>query len=174
MNRLGLLTGIFTCIILLLPFIPIGIYFWNGVTSTVEINSFVKFPVSMVNFNNVQYFLWGISNGNTFNFWINSNSIAFIITFIFLTILSFLAIIFSFIGCAKENPTGKKYMSYSFYALIFIVLYTIFGFTIYSEEIFNINFDFLEIIYYLDYGFYILLLNLFLSYIAYKKHQIKK
>ncbi|MBY9006782.1 MAG: hypothetical protein KGD63_08495 [Candidatus Lokiarchaeota archaeon] len=173
MNRLGLLSAILTSLTLFLPFIPIGIYFWNELTSTAEINSFIKLPVSLINFNDIQYFSWGILNQDSFNLWINNSSIAFIISFIFLSILSLLAIIFSLIGSTKTNLNGKRIMSYNFFALLFIILYTTLGFTIYSEEIFGIEFGLFEIFLYLDYGFYILLLNLILSIIAFIKHPIE-
>ena len=63
-------------------------------------------------------------------------------------------------------------MSYNFLSLLFIILYSILGFTIYSEEIFGVKFGLLEVFSYLDYGFYILLLNLILSFIAFIKHPL--
>ncbi len=172
MNRLGLISAIITLLTLFLPFIPIGIYFWNEVSSTAEVDSFIKLPVSLVNFNNNQYFLWGILNQDGFNFWVNSSSMPFIISFIFLSILGLLAIIFSLVGSTKKDSLGKRLMSYNFLSLFFIILYSILGFTIYSEEIFGVKFGLLEVFSYLDYGFYIILLNLILSFIAFIKHPL--
>ncbi len=177
MNKIGFLSGVITILLLFLPFLPIGIYFWNETTSSLELNSYIKFPVSLLNLNNTKIFLWGSTNGNSITFWFtdwfNNFSVTTVITFLFLIVLSILAIIFSFLGCVKENQKGRRYMSFNFFAIFFIIFFTIIGFTIYSEEIFGSQFGLLEIYQYLDTGFYILLINFILSIIAFIKHPIK-
>lgn len=170
MNKLGFISGLLSTILLFLPFIPIGIYFGTSTNPWLGLNYHIQLQVSIVRYGNIHIYLWGILKENSISMWLFFN----FLSFIFLTVIGLLAIIFSFIGCFKENKLGKRFMNFIVLANLFIILYTLIGFTIYSREIFGNDFGLLEIYYYLDYGFYILLLNFIISVFAFISHPIKE
>ncbi|TXT63058.1 MAG: membrane protein of unknown function [Promethearchaeota archaeon] len=170
MNKFGFISGILASIVLLLPFLPIGIYFGSASNPWLGFNFYVQFPVSIVRYGNMEVFLWGTLTNSSINFWVLSN----IITFIFLTIIGILSVIFSFVGCFKEDKLGKRFMNFVLLANLFLILYILIGFTIYSREIFGTTFGLVDIYYHLDYGFYIIVLNLIISIAAFITHPIKE
>ncbi|MFX1589977.1 MAG: hypothetical protein ACFFC1_17680 [Promethearchaeota archaeon] len=181
MNKFGFLSGIFTIILVLLQFIPLGLNFGvEGVSSIWLLNyfgvsnpvlsSFVKFPLEIVSYGDKQIYLWGMINGDELYLWFEIN----ITAFIFLFVISIFIAIFSIIGSKKENSTGKKLTTFSFIAYIIIILYLIIGIPIYSQEILGIQFGYFDIFLYLNYGFYFLILNCILALIALLKHPLKE
>lgn len=168
MNKLGFISGLLSAIIFFLPFIPVGIYFGTESNPWLGFNYYIQFPVSIVRFGNMQIFLWGFLLDSSLNLWVLEN----IVSFIFLTIPGLLSVIFSFIGCFKEDDIGKRFIYFTFFTNLFMILYTLIGFTIYSGEIFGFAFGLADIFQYLDYGFFILILNFIISIIAYITHPV--
>ncbi|MFO7795815.1 MAG: hypothetical protein ACQERB_13375 [Promethearchaeati archaeon] len=168
MNKLGFISGLLSAIIFFLPFIPVGIYFGSESNPWLGFNYYIQFPVSIVRFGNMQIFLWGFLLDSSINLWVLEN----IVSFIFLTIPGLLTVIFSFVGCFKEDELGKCFIYFTFFTNLFMILYTLIGFTIYSMEILGIELAIGEIFAYLDYGFFILILNFIISIIAYITHPV--
>jgi len=181
MNKFGFLSGIFTIILVFLQFIPLGFNFgvegvssiwvltYFGVNNPV-LSSFVRFPLELFSYGDRQIFLWGIIIGDELYLWFEIN----VLSFIFLFLISILTVILSIVGSIKENPTGKRLINFSLIALIFILLYSIIGIPIYSQEILGTQFGYFDIFLYLNYGFFILILNCILALFAYIKHPISK
>jgi hypothetical protein len=181
MNKFGFLLGIFTIILIFLQFIPLGINFgvqgessiwlltYFGVINPL-ISSFVKFPLELFSYGDRHVFLWGMIIDNELYMWFEIN----ILSFIFLFLIPIIIVISTLIGSIKENLTGKKLLNFSLIALIFVLLYSIIGIPIYSQEIFGRQFDYFDIFFYLNYGFLILVFNCFLAIIAYKNYKIKE
>ena len=161
MNKFGFISGLLSAVLIFLPFIPVGIYFGTETNPWLGFNYYIQFPISIVRFGNMEIFLWGFLIDSSINLWFLVN----IVSFIFLTIPGVLTVIFSFIGSFKEDDLGKRF-------ILFMILYTLIGFTIYSNEIFGIGFAIGEIFNYLDYGFFILILNFIISVIAYITHPV--
>ena len=168
MNKLGFISGLLSAILIFLPFIPVGIYFGTETNPWLGFNYYIQFPISIVRFGNMEIFLWGFLLNSSINLWFLVN----IVSFIFLTIPGLLSVIFSFVGCFKEDDLGKRFMYFTFFTNLFIILYTLIGFTIYSREIFGIGFSIGEIFEYLDYGFYALIINFIISIFAYITHPV--
>lgn len=170
MNKLGFISGLISTILLFLPFIPIGIYFGTETNPWLGFNYYIRFQVSLVKYENVGFFLWGTLTNSSFSIWLFSD----ILSFIFLTLIGLLAVIFSFLGCFKEDKLGKRFMNFILLANLFLILYVLIGFTIYSRELFGSAFNLLDIYNYLDYGFFILLLNFIISIVAFITHPIEE
>ncbi|MBD3195210.1 MAG: hypothetical protein GF317_09155 [Candidatus Lokiarchaeota archaeon] len=169
MNKLGFISTIISSILLFMPFIPLGIYFGSASNPWIGFNYYNTFAVSILTYNTKQIYMWGLISSGAAMFWFEYN----LITLIFLSILSIIAIITSIVGTFKGDLLGKRFMGFNFFAQLFMNLYILIGFTIYSEEIFGVAFNLVDVYLYLDYGFFILFLNLIISFIAYRKHDIK-
>ncbi len=166
MNKFGFISLLLTFVLYFLQFIPMGISFQF---ETPFIITLVKIPIHIFAYENNEIFFWGIIANGNFQFWFNIN----ILTGIFLLILTPLAAVLNIFGFCKENKTGKKLMNANFVILLIIFLYIIIGIPIYSEEIFGIQFGYFDIFLYLNYGFFILLINVIIAGIAYFTHPIK-
>ncbi|MFX0155240.1 MAG: hypothetical protein ACFE9Q_12030 [Candidatus Hodarchaeota archaeon] len=109
-----------------------------------------------------------MTNG-VFQTWFEIN----LLTGVLFIVLMSLAAIVVLVGFWKENKTGKKLILVNFIVLLTILLYLIIGIPMLSQEIFGTQIDYLDIFIYLNYGFYILLLNLIFAAISYWKHPIE-
>ncbi|MFX1572236.1 MAG: hypothetical protein ACFFB0_05770 [Promethearchaeota archaeon] len=166
MNKFGFISLFFTIILYFLQFIPLGFYFQF---ETPFISALVKVPIHIFAYENDEIFFWGIKMDGNFQFWFNIN----LLTSIFLIILTPLAALLNIFGFSRENIAGKKLMNANFVILLIISLYIIIGIPIYSKEIFGIQFGYLDIFFYLNNGFFILLINVIIAGIAYFTHPIK-
>ncbi|MFX0058104.1 MAG: hypothetical protein ACFE8J_07365 [Candidatus Heimdallarchaeota archaeon] len=181
MNKFGFFLGIFTILMVFFQFIPLGINFGvQGVSSiwmltyfgvkNPLLSSFFKFPLEIFTYGNRQVFLWGMIIDDELYPWFEMN----ILSFIFLFIISLFIAILSIVGSIKENLLGKRLITISLIALIIVFLYSIIGIPIYSQEILGTQFGYFDIFLYLNYGFFVLVLNLILALIAYIKHPINE
>jgi len=177
MNKLGFISGIITSMLVFLQFIPLGIYFGiegsfsNWIVAYLGIqnplfDAYSTLPLNLFTYESQSIFLWGmIINGNLYS-WLEIN----ILSFICLTVLSLICVILSFIGCVKRNKTGKRLLNLNLVVLIFIIIYSIIGIPIYSQELLGVQFGYFDIFLYLNYGFYIIIINLIIASFAYIKH----
>jgi hypothetical protein len=113
--------------------------------------------------------MWGINGGGGVLHWFAIHSL----TGIFFMVLLPLSGILTIFGFWKEDQTGKKLMNANFILLLVIMLYSIIGIQIYSEEIIGVQFGYFDIFLYLDYGFYLLLLNVIIAAISFWKHPLE-
>jgi hypothetical protein len=166
MNKYGFISLILTLILFFLQFIPVGFYFQfeNPI-----LNSYTKIPIQLFTYQEQQLFFWGIKTGTTFRLWFEIN----FLTGIFLIFLTPLASILNIFGFWRENKTGKKLMNANFVLLLVVLLYSIIGIPVYSNEIVGIQFGYFDIFYYLNYGFYILLINVIIAGIGFLKHPVQ-
>ncbi|MEE9379348.1 MAG: hypothetical protein V3V33_15090 [Candidatus Lokiarchaeia archaeon] len=132
-------------------------------------NCYERIPIQLFTYQDKELFIWGIVTNGVFQNWFEVN----ILTGILFLVLLPLAGILTIIGFWKENKTGKKLMNVNFVLLLVILLYSIIGIPIYSEEILGVQFSYFDIFSHLNYGFFILLINLILALIAYIKHPIQ-
>jgi len=165
MNKFGFLTLILTFVLFFLQFIPLGVYFQLQYPF---VNCHVRIPIQLFTYQNNQLFIWGIKTGGVFVHWFALN----ILTGIFFIVLLPLAGIITMFGFCKENRTGKKLILANFVILLAILLYALIGIPIYSLQIFGVQFGYFEIFLYLNYGFFILLIDLICATIGYIKHPI--
>lgn len=168
MNKLGFISSCFTMVLLFLRFIPLGIYFGSQTNPWLGLNYHLEISIQLFNYNGQEIFLWGIFSDNSIKLWMDMHLLAFI----FLSCIAFLSIIISFIGCLKEDEAGKKLIKANFYCLFAVVLFLIIGLPIYSDEILGAQLDYLDIFYYIDYGFYLILANLVIALIAIFAHPV--
>ena len=166
MNKYGFISLILTLVLFFLQFIPIGLYFQFG---NPFMNCYERIPIQLFTFQDRQLFIWGMETSGVFQNWFEVN----ILTGIFFLVLLPLAGILTIFGFWKENKTGKKLMNANFIFLLVILLYSIIGIPIYSEEILGVQFSYFDIFSHLNYGFFILFINLILALIAYIKHPIQ-
>ncbi len=166
MNKFGFVSLILTFVLFFLQFIPLGFYFQfeNPI-----VNSYIRIPIQLFTYEDKQLFFWGIETNGTLQNWFEVN----FLTGLFLLILTPLAGFLNIIGFWRENDTGKKLMNANFIILLVIFLYIIIGIPIYSEEIIGVQFGYFDIFYYLNYGFFILIINLIIAGIGSGKHPIK-
>jgi len=177
MNKLGFISGIITSILVFLQFIPLGILFgvegsfsnwlvaYFGIQNPL-FDSYSTLPLNLFTYGNRSIFLWGmIIDGNLYS-WFEINILSSFLLFI----LSLTSIIFSFIGCKKNSKKGKRLLNLSLVILIFVIIYSIIGIPIYSQEILGVQFGYFDIFLYLNYGFYFLILDIILASFAYIKH----
>ncbi len=181
MNKYGFLSSLLTLMLLLLQFIPLGIYFkpggkidsWIALILGLKENPLFNFresiPISLIHYKNYKVFLWGIITPEKINFWYQIHGLTFLIFFLLGAIDGFITLI----GSVKENEMGKKIMNFNFYIILTILLYLLMGIPIYSKSILGTQFNFLDIFFFLNFGFYILLIDMILAIIAKYKHPIK-
>ena len=166
MNKYGLISLLLTCVLLLLQFIPLGVYFQFEAPL---VNSYIRIPIQLFTYQDKELFIWGMVTNGIFQNWFDLNILTGII---FLVLLPLTGIVTIF-GFWKESQTCKKLMNVNFVLLLVILLYSIIGIPIYSEEILGVQFNYFDIFSHLNYGFFILLINLILALIAYIKHPIQ-
>lgn len=166
MNKFGFLSLILSFVLFFLQFIPLGFYFQF---QNPFVNFHVRIPIQLFTYHNNQLFIWGIMTNGAFRIWFEVN----ILTGIFFIVLLPLAAVLVLFGFWQENQTGKKLILINFIILLTILLYSIIGIPIFSQEILGIQFGYLEIFLYLNYGFCILLLNLIIAALGYWKHPIE-
>jgi len=166
MNKYGLISLLLTCVLLLLQFIPLGFYFQFEAPL---VNSYIRIPIQLFTYQDKELFIWGMVTNGIFQNWFDLNILTGII---FLVLLPLTGIVTIF-GFWKESQTCKKLMNVNFVLLLVILLYSIIGIPIYSEEILGVQFNYFDIFSHLNYGFFILLINLILALIAYIKHPIQ-
>lgn len=180
MNKLGFISGLISILLVLFQFIPLGIYFgvegsfsnWPiaffGIKNPI-INAYSTLPLNLFTYENINIYLWGISVNGTLFSWLEVN----LLSFIFLFLLSIVSAIVTFIGCKKETKSGKKLMNVNLIILIFVFLFSIIGIPVYSQEILGTQFGYFDIFLYLNYGFYLLLINILIALTAYIKHPLQ-
>ncbi|MHA1455977.1 MAG: hypothetical protein ACTSR5_08355, partial [Promethearchaeota archaeon] len=95
-----------------------------------------------------------------------------LVTFIFLFCLSILAIITAFIASGKENKLGQRMSDFNLVFVGVIFAYFLIGIPIYSNLIIGIELGYFNIFYYLNFGFYVLLVDLILAIVSKIKHPI--
>jgi len=178
MNKFGFISCVITWVLFLLQFIPLGIVIgvegptslWFGqyfnIINNPWMSSSAQIPLELFNYGNQQVFLWGVIQGGSIILWHEIHLFGFIMLFS----LSLLTGILSLIGCGKNNQGGKKLIAINFYILLVIFLFVIIGIPIFSQELLGAAFEFLDIFFILNYGFYILLLDLIVAAIAYGNH----
>ncbi len=166
MMNCGFVSLILAVLLFFLLFIAFGFYFQfeNPI-----LNSYIRIPIQLFTYEDKQLFFWGIETNGTLQNWFEVN----FLTGLFLLILTPLAGFLNIIGFWRENDTGKKLMNANFIILLVIFLYIIIGIPIYSEEIIGVQFGYFDIFYYLNYGFFILIINLIIAGIGSGKHPIK-
>ncbi|MFX0001268.1 MAG: hypothetical protein ACFE88_14235 [Candidatus Hermodarchaeota archaeon] len=166
MNKFGFISLILTFVLFFLQFIPLGFYFQF---QNPYVNSYVRIPIQLISFQNNHLFFLGVMTNGVFQTWFEVN----LLTGVLFIVLMSLAAIVVLVGFWKENKTGKKLILVNFIVLLTILLYLIIGIPMLSQEIFGTQIDYLDIFIYLNYGFYILLLNLIFAAISYWKHPIE-
>lgn len=166
MNKYGFISLILTLVLFFLQFIPLGIYFQF---ENPFINCYERIPIQLITYQDNQLFIWGIVTDGVFQNWFEVN----VLTGIFFLVILPLAGILTIFGFWKENQTGKKLMSVNFIGLLLVLLYSIIGIPIYSEEILGVQFGYYDIFLYINYGYFILLVNLIFATIGYIKHPIQ-
>ncbi len=181
MNKYGFISGVFTFILLFFQYLPLGIYFERGdlvyiwifkylnLDSNPWFTSYAKIPTQIFHYDGKKIFLLGFVAGRNMQLWYQIH----ILSFIVLTIFPLIAFIETWIGCSLEKKNGKTLMKFNFYFLLTVMLYCVLGITIYSKEILNLNLSYYDFLFHLDYGFYILLIDLIFAVISVVKHPIK-
>lgn len=180
MNKYAFLSGCFTLMLSLLEFIPLGVIFGSpGLFSNWILTYFgLSNPImtyygtlslALMNYGDYEIFLWGLTQHGTLYSWLEIH----LLTFIFLFILSILAILASFIASAKATKFGKRMASLNLIFMWCIFGYFCIGIPIYSQPIIGIQFNYFDIFYYLNFGFYLLSFNSVLSIFSYIKHIIE-
>ncbi|MFX1570776.1 MAG: hypothetical protein ACFFCV_20755 [Promethearchaeota archaeon] len=111
----------------------------------------------------------GVITNGVFQTWFEAN----LLTGVLFIVLMPSATILIIVGFFKENPIGKKLMLFNFIIIIIIILYIIIGIPILSLEILGTFINILDIFIFLNYGFYILILDLIIAIIGYWKHPIE-
>lgn len=179
MNKFAFLSGMLTLLLSFFQFIPLGIIFGSSGTISNWVltyfgftNPFMNFystiSLEMMSVSDFQVFLWGIINNGTLYTWIEVH----FVTFIFLFCLSILAIITAFIASGKENKLGRRMSNFNLVFVGVIFAYFLIGIPIYSNLIIGIELGYFNIFYYLNFGFYVLALDLILAIVSKIKHPI--
>jgi hypothetical protein len=179
MNKFAFLSGMLTLLLSFFQFIPLGVTFGSsGVISNWILtyfglsNPFVSFysaiSLELMSVGEYQVFLWGIINNGILYTWIEIH----LVTFIFLFCLSILSILSAFIASGKEDKLGKRMNNFNIAFIGVIFAYFLIGIPIYSNIIVGIDLGYFNIFYYLNFGFYVLLLDLILAIVAMIKHPI--
>lgn len=178
MNKFGFISSIFSLILFFLQFIPLGLYYgeetltnsWLAVYLGIEGNPWLAFhtkiPIELFNYEGKKLYVWGMISNGKLHIWYEID----LLTFFMLFVLTFLAGFLALIGCAEENKQGKKLMNINFLALLTVFLYSIIGIPVYSKTILDHQLGFMDIFFYLNFGFYMLLFDLILALIARFKH----
>lgn len=166
MNKFGFISIILTFLLFFFQFIPLGFFFQF---ENPYVNYQVKIPIQLFTFQDKQIFIWGIKTNGSFQLWFDVN----FLSGIFLIILTPLACILTIVGFCKENRVGKRLLNFSFILTLAVLLYSVIGIPIYSDEILGVQFGYFDIFFYLSFGFYILLINTILTGIGYKFHPIE-
>ena len=149
MNKAGIISFILTLLLLLALYIPLGMFFG-----------------SFINYKNNRIFMLGIIfDDGSARFWLGYN----FLSFIFLTIIPISLVISVLIGSIINSEKSRKLVMYNLNGLIIILIYTIVGISIYSEEIFG-ELVLLDIFFYIDYGFVLFALDIIFAGVAYKIH----
>ncbi len=173
MNKYAFLSGLLTLFLLFFQFIPLGIIFGSSgsISNWVlayfgSINPFVnyysKISLELMSIGEYQIFLWGIIYNGTLYIWIEVH----FITFIFLFCISILAIITTFIASGKESKLGQRLCNFSILFIGLIFAYFLIGIPIYSNLIIGVQLGYFDIFYYLNFGFYVLLLDFILAIVS--------
>ena len=180
MNKFGFLSSILTFVLFLCMFIPLGleigvegtISVWLGkifdITTNPWIGAHVHIPIELINYGNQQVFLWGIVQGGNIYLWYEIHILGFILLFC----LSLVSAVLALVGSVKESLGGKKLIAFNSYAILTIFLFVIIGIPIYSKEILGSSMNFLDIFFLLNFGFYLLLIDLICALIAYPIHPV--
>lgn len=177
MNKFAFLSGLLTLLLLFFQFIPLGIMFGsNGAISNWILtyfgltNPFIShysaISLELMTIGDYQVFLWGIINNGILYSWLEIH----FVTFIFLFCLSLLSIITAFIASGKENKLGRRMSNFNLVFIGVIFAYFLIGIPIYSNLIIGIELGYFNIFYYLNFGFYVLLLDLILAIVSKIKH----
>lgn len=177
MNKFAFLSGLLTLLLLFFQFIPLGIMFGsNGAISNWILtyfgltNPFIShysaISLELMTVGDYQVFLWGIINNGTLYSWLEVH----FVTFIFLFCLSLLSIITAFIASGKENKLGRRMSNFNLVFIGVIFAYFLIGIPIYSNLIIGIELGYFNIFYYLNFGFYVLLVDLILAIVSKIKH----
>ena len=166
MNKYGFISLILTLVLFFLQFIPVGFFFQfeNPI-----VNSYIRIPIQLFTYEDKQLFFWGIQSNGNFQLWFDINYL----TGIFFIILTPLAIVLNILGFWRENKVGKKLMNANFILILVILLYSIIGIPIYSKEILGVQWGYFDIFLYLNYGFFIMLINLIVAGIGFVKHPVQ-
>jgi len=120
----------------------------------------------MMTVGDFQVFLWGIIDNGTLYTWLEVD----FVTFLFLFCLSLLSIITAFIASGKENKLGRRMSNFNLALIGTIFAYFLIGIPIYSNLIIGMELGYFDIFYYLNFGFYVLLLDLILAIVSRIKH----
>jgi hypothetical protein len=177
MNKFAFISGLLTLLLLSFQFIPLGLIFGsigemsNWVCAYFGLkNPFISFystiSLELMTIGDYQVFLWGIIIDGMLYTWLEVH----FITFLFLFCLSILAIIAAFIASTKKNELGKRMSTFNLIFVGVIFAYFLIGIPIYSNFIIGLELGYFGIFYYLNFGFYILLLDLILAIISRIKH----
>jgi hypothetical protein len=177
MNKFAFISGLLTLLLSFFQFIPLGIIF--GSTGSMSNwlltyfglnNPFMSYystiSLELMTIGNYQIFLWGILYNGTLYTWLDVHMISFVFLFLF----SLIAIITTFIASGKENKLGKRMAILNLIFISLIIGYFLVGIPFYSNIITGIELGYFGIFFYLNFGCYILLLDLILSIISPIKH----
>ena len=180
MNKYAFLSGFFTLILSFLEFIPLGINFGspglfsNWILTYLGFSNplmsyYETFSLALMNYGDYEIFLWGLIQNGTLYSWVEIHPL----TFIFFFILSILAILASFIASFKSTKFGKRMANLNLICIVFIFGYFLIGIPIYSQQIIGIQYNYFDIFFNLNYGFYLLSIDSILSIFSYIKHSIE-
>ena len=180
MNKYAFLSGCFTLMLLFLEFIPLGIIFGTpGLFSNWVLNylgfsnPFMSYydslSLALMNYSEYEIYLWGMIQNGTIYSWIAIHPLTFILLFV----LSILAILTSFIASSKSTKFGKRMANLNLICIWAIFGYILIGIPIYSQEIIGIQFNYFDIFFYLDFGFYLLSIDSILSIFSYVNHYVE-
>ncbi len=181
MNKFGFISSIFTFILLVFQYFPLGLYFGKGDNiylwlikylnegSNPWITSYAKVPLQIFHYNSKNIYLWGIVSDGNLQLWYEIH----ILSFFFLALLPFVAVLLAWIGCAKEKKSGKTLIKVNFYFILFAMVYCVLGITLFSKDILGFNVSFYDFLFHLDFGFYLLFIDLIFALIAVINHPIE-
>ncbi|MHA1728659.1 MAG: hypothetical protein ACTSWY_07985 [Promethearchaeota archaeon] len=163
-NKIGFLNGIFLFFLDFFAAIPLGIYLSGGISSYTEI------PIYLINYNDVQIYIWGIINTGVPSWWLEAGVHGGFINFILLQIFFVCACILTFLGSLMNSNTGTKMLWVSLVMILISIIFllidllvvgtTLMG-SVISIDLFFGSFGM---------GFYLLLIILVIEIIAIKIH----
>lgn len=179
MNKFAFLSGMLTLLLLFFQFIPLGLTFGsssilsNWILTYFGLNNpFISFysaiSLELISVGEYQVFMWGIINNGALYTWLEVH----LITFIFLFCLSILSLLTAFVASGKEDKLGKRMASFNLAFIGVVFAYFLIGIPIYSNIIVGVELGYFNIFYYLNFGFYVLALNLILAIVAMIKHPL--
>jgi len=168
MNKYGFLSSVLFFILLFLPALPIGIYFGSESNPWLGINYYYQISLALLTHESSSVYLWGMSTSGSPLIWYQNH----LLTFIFLVLIGTAGATIILIGSFKETETGKKLTRTGFIFQLIAFLYVIIGIPIYSNELIGVQFNYVDIFLFLQFGFYVFLLSTILSLIARIKHPI--